>query len=79
MMGEAKGCEDRARQGAGSVKHVPEQRLAGYPMQHLGRARMHALAHPCGEDDDVDRGGHGVFRIGRGNYGTRTEAASVRP
>jgi hypothetical protein len=41
------------REAAGGVNHVRNQRLASQRMEYLGQVRMHALALPGGENDDI--------------------------
>ena len=46
------------RELARGVEHVGEQRPARERLQHFRQAGAHALAQPCRENDDMNRGSH---------------------
>src|SRR6266516_4837204 len=48
-------ADDLGRELFRGVENVGEHRPARQAMQHLGRARMHALARTCGENDDIHK------------------------
>src|SRR5439155_18887170 len=48
-------ADDSGRELFRGVEYVREQRPARQAMQHLGRARMHALARTRGENDDIHK------------------------
>ena len=51
----ARGASERAAASTCATSGRPAER-----MQHLGQRRVHPLALAGGEDDDVERGGHGI-------------------
>src|SRR5882762_3075411 len=48
-------ADDLRRELFRGIENVCEQRAARQAMQHLGRARMHALARTRGENDDIHK------------------------
>src|SRR5437867_12435794 len=48
-------ADELRRESFRGIENVCEQRPARQAMQHLGRARMHALARTRGENDDIHK------------------------